>query len=95
MGRIENYKYVFRSCIPGIHKEDYSNKSRRIAFQFPFPIILALMLNEIRLTRCKVVQTIYTFPHFYLGYSCQYYDKHFKYKRDGKCNIKHDGQGIN
>ena len=37
----------------------------RIAFQFPFPIILALMLNEIRLTRCKkVVQTIYTFPHF-------------------------------
>ena len=37
----------------------------RIAIGFPFPIILALMINEVRLRRSKrVLQTIYTFPHF-------------------------------
>ncbi|MGI6189177.1 MAG: sugar ABC transporter permease [Clostridiales bacterium] len=63
---IENYKYVFRdpAFLESIWKTIVINLGR-IAFQFPFPIILALMLNEIRLTRCKkVVQTIYTFPHF-------------------------------
>ncbi len=37
----------------------------RILFQFPVPIILALLINEIRSQRYKkVLQTIYTFPHF-------------------------------
>lgn len=38
---------------------------QRILFQFPVPIILALMLNEIRSKRYKrVLQTIFTFPNF-------------------------------
>ena len=37
----------------------------RLAFQFPAPIILALLINEMRGTKLKrVYQTIYTFPHF-------------------------------
>ena len=32
---------------------------------FPAPILLALMLNELRMGRYKkVLQTVYTFPHF-------------------------------
>lgn len=37
----------------------------KIIFGFPFPIILTLLINEMRLKRYKsVLQTIYTFPHF-------------------------------
>lgn len=37
----------------------------RLVFVFPFPIILALMLNELRLGRAKkVLQSVFTFPHF-------------------------------
>lgn len=37
----------------------------RLVFQFPVPILLALLVNEMRGTRLKrVYQTIYTFPHF-------------------------------
>lgn len=37
----------------------------QVIFCFPFPVILALFLNEIRLARYKkFVQTVYTFPHF-------------------------------
>ncbi|MCL2058034.1 MAG: ABC transporter permease subunit [Oscillospiraceae bacterium] len=37
----------------------------QIAFFYPFPIILAMLLNEIRMMKYKrVVQTIYTLPHF-------------------------------
>ena len=37
----------------------------RLIFEFPMPIILALLINEIRGRKFKrVVQTIYTFPHF-------------------------------
>ena len=37
----------------------------RLAFVFPFPILLALLLNEIRLGRSKkIMQSIFTFPHF-------------------------------
>lgn len=37
----------------------------RMIFQFPAPIILALLLNEFRMKRYKrVLQTVYTFPHF-------------------------------
>ena len=37
----------------------------RLVFQFPAPIMLALLINEMRGTKLKrVYQTIYTFPHF-------------------------------
>lgn len=37
----------------------------RLIFEFPIPIMLALMVNEIRGRRIKrLYQTIYTFPHF-------------------------------
>lgn len=37
----------------------------RIIFEFPVPIILALLLNEVGSSRYrKVLQTAYTFPHF-------------------------------
>ena len=37
----------------------------KLIFGFPFPIILAILINEMTLRRYKkVVQTIYTFPHF-------------------------------
>lgn len=38
---------------------------QRLIFQFPVPIILALLLNEIRNMKFKrTVQTVLTFPHF-------------------------------
>ncbi len=37
----------------------------KILFVFPFPVFLAILINEIRAERYKkVLQTIYTFPHF-------------------------------
>lgn len=37
----------------------------RLIFQFPFAIILALGINEVRMGRYKkVMQTVFTFPHF-------------------------------
>ena len=37
----------------------------RVIFGFPFPIILAILINEVYLPKYKrVLQTIYTFPHF-------------------------------
>jgi putative aldouronate transport system permease protein len=37
----------------------------RILFEFPIPIILALLLNEIRKSATKrFYQTVFTFPHF-------------------------------
>lgn len=38
---------------------------QRIIFEFPVPIILALLINEIRKNKIRrIVQTILTFPHF-------------------------------
>jgi putative aldouronate transport system permease protein len=38
---------------------------QRLVFQFPVPIILALLINELSARRYKrVLQTIYTFPNF-------------------------------
>ncbi len=62
----DNYTYVFRDQAfwQSIWKTLYINAGRMI-FQFPAPIILALMLNEFRMTRYKkALQTVYTFPHF-------------------------------
>ncbi len=37
----------------------------RLLISFPFAIILALLLNEVRLKRSKkIVQSVFTFPHF-------------------------------
>ena len=37
----------------------------RLLFEFPVPIILALLLNEMRGTKFKrIYQTVFTFPHF-------------------------------
>lgn len=37
----------------------------KIVFGFPLPIILALLLNEIRVNKLKkTLQVVYTFPHF-------------------------------
>lgn len=37
----------------------------RLIFEFPIPILLALLINEIKNSRIrKVCQTAYTFPHF-------------------------------
>lgn len=37
----------------------------RLVFQFPAPILLALLLNEMPEGKCKkFYQTVYTFPHF-------------------------------
>ncbi|NLG88708.1 MAG: sugar ABC transporter permease [Clostridiaceae bacterium] len=63
---LENYKYVFRdpAFMESVFRTIVINFGR-IIFQFPFPIILALMLNEVRVNRYKkILQTIYTFPHF-------------------------------
>lgn len=38
---------------------------QRIIFEFPVPIILALLINEIRRSKVKrLIQTVLTFPHF-------------------------------
>ena len=63
---LENFKLLFRS-------RDFQNVFRnsvvlsllRLACGFPAPIILALLLNEVRLTAIKrVIQTIVYLPHF-------------------------------
>jgi len=62
----ENYRYVFRDpeFWSAIWRTLYINLGR-VIFEFPFPIILALILNEVRVNRYKkVLQTVYTFPHF-------------------------------
>ncbi len=61
-----NYEYVFRDAAfwKALWKTIYINLGRMV-FQFPAPIILALILNEFRMRRYKrVLQTVYTFPHF-------------------------------
>jgi len=62
----ENFRYMFKNA-------EFWNSVRntvvisffRILFQFPVPIILALLLNECRFTRYKkITQTLFTFPNF-------------------------------
>lgn len=37
----------------------------RVIFEFPVPVILAILFNELRgKKRKKILQTVYTFPHF-------------------------------
>ena len=63
---LQNYEYVFRDITfwRSMWKTIYINFGRML-FQFPAPIILALLINEFRARRYKrVLQTIYIFPHF-------------------------------
>lgn len=62
----ENFQYVFRDTAfwRALWRTVYINLGRMV-FQFPAPIILALLLNEFRMNRYKkVLQTVFTFPHF-------------------------------
>ncbi len=61
-----NFKRIF--ITPGsvtAIKNTFLISFGRILFQFPFPIMLAIMITEMRGTKLKrVYQTIFTFPHF-------------------------------
>ena len=62
----ENFQYVFRdpTFIDAVWRTLYINIIK-LAITFPVPIILALMLNELRMGRMKkAFQTVLTFPHF-------------------------------
>ena len=62
----ENFEYLF------LNKDFWYSvrntlliSAYQVAFCFPFPVLLALLLNEIRAERYKkFVQTVYTFPHY-------------------------------
>lgn len=61
-----NYVYVFRdpAFLKSIQTTLVINFGRMI-FEFPIPVVLALMLNELRMPRYKkLLQTIFTFPQF-------------------------------
>jgi putative aldouronate transport system permease protein len=63
----QNYEFVFRDAAfwRAVWKTVYINLGRMV-FQFPAPIILALLINEFKMKRYKrVLQTIFTFPHFF------------------------------
>jgi putative aldouronate transport system permease protein len=63
---LHNFRNVFAdpAFLQSIYRTLQINAGRLI-FVFPFPILLALMINEIRLGRPKkVLQSIFTFPHF-------------------------------
>lgn len=62
----ENFRAVFSE--PSFYrafKNTIIISFSKIIFIFPVPIIIALMINEIRMKKfSKTIQTIYTFPHF-------------------------------
>jgi putative aldouronate transport system permease protein len=63
---LQNYVYVFRdkAFLESVGRTLYIN-ILRLCITFPFPILLALTINEVRLGRSKkIFQTIYTFPNF-------------------------------
>jgi putative aldouronate transport system permease protein len=63
---LENYIYVFRdpAFMEAIYRTLKINIIRLLC-TFPVPILLALIINEVRLGRLKkILQTIYTFPQF-------------------------------
>ncbi|MDL2233928.1 ABC transporter permease subunit [Ruminococcaceae bacterium OttesenSCG-928-L11] len=62
----ENYRYVFRDpAFWGSIQRTLIINLGRLVFQFPAPVLIALMLNEVRVGRYKkVLQSLYTFPHF-------------------------------
>ncbi|MDR1505982.1 MAG: ABC transporter permease subunit [Treponema sp.] len=61
-----NYTYVLRDPVFWrAFRNTIIISLERILFQFPVPVILALLINELNSRRYKrVLQTIYTFPNF-------------------------------
>lgn len=63
---LENYSYVMRD--PDFFKSIWRTLSinlGRLIFVFPFPVLFAILLNEIRFPRYrKFLQTVMTFPNF-------------------------------
>ncbi|MEC0372382.1 ABC transporter permease [Paenibacillus chibensis] len=62
----ENFKYVFRdpTFAQAVWRTLYINIIKLI-ITFPFPILLALLLNELRMRKTKkLFQTVFTFPQF-------------------------------
>jgi len=63
---LENYRYVlmdqrFYTALANTFVISFS----RVIFQFPMPIILGVMLSEVRNSKiARPLQTIFTFPHF-------------------------------
>lgn len=63
---MQNYRYVFRDAAfwRAVWRTLYINMGR-LLFEFPMPVLLSLMLNELRVGRYKkILQTVFTFPHF-------------------------------
>lgn len=63
---LENFRYVFRdpNFSAAVWQTLYINIIK-LAIHFPFPILVALLLNELRMRRAsKIFQTILTFPQF-------------------------------
>jgi putative aldouronate transport system permease protein len=63
----QNYEFVFRDAAfwRAVWKTVYINLGR-LVFQFPAPVILALLINEFKMKRYKrFLQTVFTFPHFF------------------------------
>lgn len=63
---LQNYDFMFRDAsFYNALWNTFIISFGRILFQFPVPILFALLFNELRFPRYKrVLQTIYTFPHF-------------------------------
>ena len=63
---LKNYKYVFQdSEFTRALLNTLAISVQRIIIQFPAPIILAVLLNELRSMKLKrTLQTVYTLPHF-------------------------------
>ncbi len=63
---LQNYEFVFRD--PAFYKalqNTFIISFGRIIFQFPMPIILAIMLSEVKSSKLsRPLQTIFTFPNF-------------------------------
>ncbi|WP_058303100.1 ABC transporter permease [Gorillibacterium timonense] len=63
---LENFQYVFRdpNFSAAVWRTLYVNILKLIV-QFPFPILVALLLNELRMRKMsKIFQTVLTFPQF-------------------------------
>ncbi|MGL5677430.1 MAG: ABC transporter permease [Cellulosilyticaceae bacterium] len=62
----ENFRMMFEDAeFWRAFKNTLIFSAGKILFHFPIPIIIAILLNEIRSTRLKrFYQTVFTFPHF-------------------------------
>ena len=62
----KNYEFIFKD--PMFFRALYNTfiiSFQRMIFQFPVPVVLAIMLSEVRSQAIlRPIQTIFTFPHF-------------------------------